>query len=150
MLFFEKGDKKFINGHTQFMYVLPLESHTALIEPTRFGTQIIAKTEAESLIVDYLKQLSTGYEVLEMESGVIPMAVVKTPKPENTNHIPTGAVFGQIKPSTGYSFERNLRDAESIALSLSEKKSPIQRRISSNRFSKTAEQNLLWPKTVPN
>jgi lycopene beta-cyclase len=122
------------NGQTQFMYVLPFDSHTALIEPTRFGTQIITKTEAESLIADYLKQLSTGYEVLEMESGVIPMAVVKTPKPENTNHIPTGAVVGQVKPSTGYSFERNLRDAESIALSLSEKKSPIQRRISSNRF----------------
>ena len=124
------------HGQTQFLYVLPFDSHQALIEPTRFGQAQISEQEATQVITNFLKEKRTEFEILEREQGCIPMcsAVLKN---ENlpANWYRTGAGGGQLKPSTGYSFVRSLSDAQHIVESLSLHKTHSKRRKSPARFS---------------
>lgn len=123
------------NGHTQFLYILPFDQQTALIEPTRFGSEIMTESQAEQYIVKYLIELQTPYEIKEKEQGCIPMAS-SAPLDENlpSNWYRTGAAGGQLKPSTGYSFVRSLTDAQQMADSLSLKREKLARRNRIGRF----------------
>ncbi|MFM8596811.1 MAG: beta-carotene 15,15'-dioxygenase, Brp/Blh family [Flavobacteriales bacterium] len=122
------------NNQTQFMYVLPFTHNKALIEPTRFGQALISEAEAATIIENFLTDNKTSYEVLEKEQGCIPMCSAALQK-ENLpkNWIRTGAGSGQLKPSTGYSFVRNLEDSTQIVKSILEK-SEVKRRVSAQRF----------------
>lgn len=120
---------------TQFMYVLPFAKNQALLEPTRFGREPITEQEAQKIITDYLAEHKTSYHVLEKEQGCIPMCSGSLQN-ENLppNWIRTGAGSGQLKPSTGYSFVRNLTDAQSIVASIQNTTKHIARRKSASRF----------------
>jgi lycopene beta-cyclase len=103
-------------GQTQFMYVLPFDAYTALLEPTRFSTDKLCQTNATALLDTYLAPHQTTYEILETEQGCIPMCAANFDLPQvHSNVLPTGANAGKLKPSTGYSFVRNLRDVNQIA-----------------------------------
>lgn len=122
-------------GHTQFLYILPFDSQTALIEPTRFGSERISEQEASALILAYLAERNTNFQIIEKENGCIPMCSA----PLQMEHLPsqwlrTGAGSGQLKPSTGYSFVRALTDAQQITASILAGHSPPQRRKSPGRF----------------
>ncbi|MFM6946920.1 MAG: beta-carotene 15,15'-dioxygenase, Brp/Blh family [Flavobacteriales bacterium] len=122
------------NNQTQFMYVLPFTKNKALIEPTRFGQALITEAEATSIIENFLTDKNTSYQVLEKEQGCIPMCVTALEKEKlPKNWIRTGAGSGQLKPSTGYSFVRNLEDSARIVKSIVEK-SKVKRRVSAQRF----------------
>jgi lycopene beta-cyclase len=106
-------------GQTQFMYVLPFDAHTALLEPTRFSPDKLCQTNATALLDSYLAPHQTTFEILETEQGCIPMCAANFDLPQvHSNVLPTGANAGKLKPSTGYSFVRNLRDVNQIADSL--------------------------------
>lgn len=106
-------------GHTQFMYVLPFDAHTALIEPTRFSPDKLCQTNASALLESFLASFQTSYQILETEQGCIPMCAASFDTQQaHTNVLSTGANAGKLKPSTGYSFVRNLRDVNQIADSL--------------------------------
>jgi lycopene beta-cyclase len=123
------------NGHTQFLYVLPFDAHRALIEPTRFGNNPLKEEEAKAIMESYLALQQTSYVVIEKEQGCIPMnsaPILNEPQPSNWNK--TGSGGGLLKPSTGYSFVRNLADAKQICTSLSEQAAIIARRTSLPRF----------------
>ena len=61
-------------GNTRFIYVLPLNANTALIEYTLFSKNVLERKEYLDAIGAFLKQLPTGgYEVIEEEEGKIPM-----------------------------------------------------------------------------
>jgi lycopene beta-cyclase len=123
------------NGHTQFLYVLPFTAHRALIEPTRFGKNPIKEEEAKAMMERYLALQQTSYVVIEKEQGCIPMnsaPIINELQP--SNWYKTGAGGGLLKPSTGYSFVRNLADAKQICTSLSEQAAIIARRTSLTRF----------------
>lgn len=122
-------------GHTQFLYILPFDSQTALIEPTRFGSERISEQEASALILAYLAERNTNFQIIEKENGCIPMCSA----PLQMEHLPsqwlrTGAGSGQLKPSTGYSFVRALTDAQQITASILAGHRPPQRRKSPGRF----------------
>lgn len=121
-------------GHTQFMYVLPFDAHTALIEPTRFSPDKLCQTNASALLESFLASFQTSYQILETEQGCIPMCAAGFDTQQaHTNVLSTGANAGKLKPSTGYSFVRNLRDVNQIADSILLNQT-FQRKKSSARF----------------
>lgn len=112
------------NNSTQFMYVLPYDTNKALVEVTRFGSEIITQFEADILLKEYIATHFKKYTVLATEVGCIPMFSSKIIKQNLKNVIPIGANGGAIKPSTGYAFKNMLIHAEEIASSL-ETETPI-------------------------
>ena len=107
---------------TQFFYELPFSENEALIEFTRFGTQVLDYDYAIEQINERLKAMNIDYEILEIEKGAIPMTPkfdqLKNNLPRNQNIIYIGALAGALKPSTGYGFKRMHNYAEKLAQSL--------------------------------
>ncbi len=98
-------------GNTRFMYVLPQNNDTALIEYTLFSEKLLPKEEYEEAIKGYLKDnlAVTNYHVLEKEQGSIPMTCYDFKK-HHTNRIRfIGTAGGWAKPSTGYTFMSTAR-----------------------------------------
>ena len=56
---------------TQFVYILPYDKQTGLVELTRFGKIIIDKEEAQNLLHEFISKHYGQYEVIEEERGVI-------------------------------------------------------------------------------
>ncbi|MBU6325955.1 MAG: beta-carotene 15,15'-dioxygenase, Brp/Blh family, partial [Bacteroidetes bacterium] len=105
------------HGATQFMYVLPFDRKTALVECTRFGMTPIVEAEAEMQLRAYIGQQYGNFRINEQERGSIPMSSAQLEAVHATDEwISTGARAGNLKPSTGYSFMNSCRHAEAIAL----------------------------------
>ncbi len=122
-------------GASQFLYVLPFDEYTALIEPTRFGTHPLKEAEAEEIIQHYLTQKNLSFEIIEKESGSIPMCSLQPDLSlSHSTHLAMGSRAGQLKPSTGYSFIRNLADARIIAEHIDGTSNLVARRVSLKRF----------------
>lgn len=111
-------------GFTQFVYVLPFSTHTALVEVTRFGAEIIQEKEAEALLKEYVTKVFGAFTVSDVEKGCIPMSNCKI---ENET-VPGVTVLGArnylIKPSTGYAFKNMFYHARQLAESISNGKEP--------------------------
>lgn len=103
------------NNFTQFVYVLPFSANSALIEVTRFGKEIITKTEAESILEDYIKNQFGTYKKTGIEQGCIPMSNASLDSADNKNIINLGARNYCLKPSTGYAFKNMFSQATEIA-----------------------------------
>jgi lycopene beta-cyclase len=93
-------------GNTRFMYVLPFSGTEALVEYTLFSEHTLEKTEYENAIVDYLEQKlgCTDYEILEKETGNIPMTCYPFYKHNSNRLMNIGIAGGWAKPSTGFTF----------------------------------------------
>ena len=108
--------------YTQFFYELPFSENEALVEFTRFGTQILDYDYAIKQIEDRLKAKNIAYEILEIEKGAIPMTPkfdhLKNHLPESQNIIYIGALAGALKPTTGYGFKRMYHYAEKLTQAL--------------------------------
>ncbi len=115
--------------YTQFVYVLPFNETTALIEVTRFGKEIISKTEAETILEDYIKIHFNTFKKLEIEQGCIPMSNAPFANVGSKSVIDLGARNYCLKPSTGYAFKNMYCQAVEIAESMQRE----QTKISTNR-----------------
>ncbi|MFM7595712.1 MAG: beta-carotene 15,15'-dioxygenase, Brp/Blh family [Flavobacteriales bacterium] len=114
-------------GATQFMYVLPMDAHRALVEITRFGEAIISPSSAEQSLNAYLSERSIDFTIEDKEQGVIPMFSQTNAATESTScWINTGERAGMLKPSTGYSFERSLRYATGVVQGIKSKQLIVQ------------------------
>jgi len=102
------------NVATQFVYVLPYDSASALVELTRFGKQIIDKTTAKEELEEYIVSNFGAYEVVDQEYGVIPMASINMDEQLSKNIIQIGTRAGNVKPSTGYAFKNMYNHAVDI------------------------------------
>jgi len=100
------------NNFTQFIYTLPYDEETALIELTRFGDQKLLNDEAQLILADYIDKMGFSYIILEHERGVIPMSSANL-EVENygENWINTGARANMLKSTTGYAFHAMAEDA---------------------------------------
>lgn len=90
---------------TQFTYVLPFSSKEALIELTRFGSELIDLDYAKSTLEKMLVSKFGEFEIIDQESGCIPMTTYIHPKSAQEGIIYTGSGANLIKPSTGYGFK---------------------------------------------
>ncbi len=106
-------------NEVQFMYVLPLNDHEALVELTNFGKTKVLKAEAEPILEKYISDKFGPHQILDIEIGCIPMSTSKITNNKNVQTIINiGARAGAIKPSTGYAFKNMCIQAEIIAHNL--------------------------------
>jgi lycopene beta-cyclase len=100
------------NKFTQFIYVLPFDEETALVELTRFGTQIVLQEQAQSILENYLKELGVSFTIIEDEQGVIPMSSANLKIEDfGENWINMGARANMLKSTSGYAFHSMAEDA---------------------------------------
>tara|TARA_B100000674_G_scaffold78464_2_gene54530 strand:+ start:3060 stop:4964 length:1905 start_codon:yes stop_codon:yes gene_type:complete len=113
---------------TQFVYILPYNTKTALVELTRFGKSLLQIEEAEKILNQFIKENFGAYRIIEKEKGVIPMDSV-LPKPtKKSNWINIGTRAGNVKPSTGYAFKNMYTQSKFICNSDSFKFNPPPRK----------------------
>lgn len=99
---------------TQFVYILPYTTNSALIELTRFGKKIIDKLEAEKELDKFINKNFGPYKVISKEEGVIPMSSNLPEQSSGKKWVNIGTRAGNVKPSTGYAFKNMYRHAKLI------------------------------------
>lgn len=111
-------------GNTRFMYVLPFSETEALVEYTLFSEDTLEKAEYENAIVDYLEQKlgCTDYEILEKETGNIPMTSYKFHKHNSERIINIGIAGGWAKASTGFTFYNTNKQVNALVRFLKKEK----------------------------
>jgi lycopene beta-cyclase len=112
-------------GHTQFVYVLPFSDGTALIEVTRFGSEVFQLSEAEALLSEYIDRRIGSFTKLGEEQGCIPMCNAPIREEQSAGIVQLGARNYTIKSSTGYAFKKMYQHAELIANNLKQGKSAL-------------------------
>jgi len=110
----------------RFVYVLPTDEHTALIEYTLFSHELLSEEMYEQALIDYLRRFCQldDYTIEHEEFGVIPMTNMPYPSSTGEFTINIGTAGGVTKPSTGYTFTRIQQDSEGIVKRLRAGKSP--------------------------
>ncbi len=102
-------------GNTRFMYVLPMDKKTALFEYTLFSKELLQHSEYENAIKDYLKeQKITDFEIIEKETGSIPMTSFKFEELNSKNILNIGTAGGWTKASTGYTFNNTSKKTKNL------------------------------------
>lgn len=119
------------HGDCRFMYVLPFDEHTALVEFTLFNDKLLTADQYEANLRDYIDQyLNTGhYTITETEFGVIPMSDVPTTENPSEHIVRIGTAGGYTKASTGYTFQRTQRYLRELVQALEQTGRP-QRSVS--------------------
>ena len=90
---------------TAFCYVLPFSANRALIEYTLFSANKLEPEEYNTGLRTYINEVLKipAYEILDEETGVIPMSNYKF-SPGINGIINIGTAGGQTKGSSGYTF----------------------------------------------
>ncbi len=132
-------------GETRFVYVLPFDPYTALVEFTVFSDKLLARDEyaraLESHIRDRLR--ITDYKTQHEEFGVIPMTDAPFPAPICARVINIGAAGGRTKPSTGYTFRRIQQHSRQISQALKDTGAPFFKTPLRNRRFELFDSTLL-------
>ena len=89
-----------------FIYVLPLDAHTALVESTFFTDQVLAESVYGTAIESWLARWHPGveFQTISHESGVIPMTTKPFDPWPSPRVVRIGTAGGHVKPSSGYAF----------------------------------------------
>ena len=113
-------------GDCRFVYVLPFDEKTALVEFTLFNRSLLTDPEYDAELRHYIEQfLDTGtYQISETEQGVIPMSDEQTEENPSSHIVRIGTAGGFTKASTGYTFQRTQRYLQSIVHNLTETGKP--------------------------
>lgn len=98
-----------------FIYVLPFDAHTALVESTFFTERLLPDAVYTSAIENWLARRRPGvaFQTLSHESGVIPMTTKPFDTWPSSRVVRIGTAGGHVKPSSGYAFlavQRFVRD----------------------------------------
>ena len=90
----------------QFMYVLPFDKHTCLVEHTYFSQYFVPENTYDNALKEYCnRHYGDGkWKVDEVEKGVIPMSTAKLRSKSGKQIIPIGTQGGFTKASSGYTF----------------------------------------------
>lgn len=89
-----------------FVYVLPFDAHTALVESTFFTERLLPDAVYEEAIETWLAQRRPGvvFQTVSHESGVIPMTTEPFDAWPSPRIVRIGTAGGHVKPSSGYAF----------------------------------------------
>lgn len=114
------------HGDCRFMYVLPTDPQTALVEYTLFSAELLPEEAYEQALISYLKDFYKldDYTIEHEEFGIIPMTDMPYPFAGGNRVVNIGTAGGQTKPSTGYTFMRIQEDSREIVEKLQAGKSP--------------------------
>jgi lycopene beta-cyclase len=107
------------SGNTRFMYVLPIDKKTALVEYTLFSKELLKHSEYENALKDYLTEKKiTDFEILEKENGAIPMTSFKFEELNSKSILNIGTAGGWTKASTGYTFNNTSKKTKDLVVFL--------------------------------
>ena len=89
-----------------FIYVLPFDAHTALVESTFFTERLLPDAVYEAAIETWLARRRPGvvFQTISHESGVIPMTTEPFDAWPSPRIVRIGTAGGHVKPSSGYAF----------------------------------------------
>jgi lycopene beta-cyclase len=98
-------------GNTRFMYILPFSDTEGLVEYTLFSENLLDKQEYQDALEEYLEAPlgSSGYEILEIENGSIPMTSNDFTRADRPGITHIGIAGGWAKASTGYTFRNTTK-----------------------------------------
>ena len=116
-------------GDTRFVYALPFDARTALVEHTVFSARPLDRAEYVAAIEAYLRdQLGIGAYLIEHEEyGEIPMTdAIFPPASPGGGVVNIGTAGGATKPSTGYTFKRIQAQSTRIAANLAAGRAPLE------------------------
>ncbi len=104
----------------RFVYLLPISAEVALVENTYLSAASISADRHRMEIRDYLREHfgQDAFEVLEEESGRIPMSTARPVRPPDSRAISIGLAGGAARPSSGYAFLRIQRQCRNLANAL--------------------------------
>ncbi len=107
-------------GAMRFMYILPLSPNQALVEYTLFSPTLLPDKAYDKALQTYLDDIChcPVYQILEIESGKIPMTDQPFPRFPEPHIMTIGTKGGQVKAATGYAFLRVQKDCRAILESL--------------------------------
>lgn len=108
------------HGDCRFLYVLPFDENTALVEFTLFNARLLSDEEYETDLRQYIDRFldSGAYHIIETEYGVIPMSDEQTQENPSEHIVRIGTAGGHTKASTGYTFHRTQRYLRTIVENL--------------------------------
>lgn len=99
-----------------FVYILPFSSKHALVEITGFSTSTYDVEYYEKLLSDYIqKHWSVPFNIQKKEQAIIPMTDFPFSRYNADGAISIGTAAGMVKPTTGYAFNRIMRDSNILA-----------------------------------
>jgi lycopene beta-cyclase len=89
-----------------FVYVLPFDANTALVESTFFTERVLPDAVYETAIESWLSRRHPGavFQTISHESGVIPMTTKPFDAWPSPRVVRIGTAGGHVKPSSGYAF----------------------------------------------
>ncbi|MFH6768330.1 lycopene cyclase family protein [Gaetbulibacter aquiaggeris] len=101
---------------TTFTYVLPFSTKKALVEFTYFTEHIVDDKIYDNYLKQYLANFLKieDYEILEVETGNIPMTDFPFENESSKNITKIGTAAGWVKGSTGYSFKHTEKNVAKI------------------------------------
>lgn len=100
----------------RFVYVLPFDEYTALVEDTYFSPAVLPQEVYDRGLRRYIaEQIGLDSYVIEhVEYGVIPMTDVPFARRPSPHVMNIGTAGGMTKASTGYTFQRIQRQSRQI------------------------------------
>lgn len=99
-----------------FIYTLPFSGNTALIEFTSFTDKAFDKQYFENILSKFIhKEFDTTFKVIKCEQAIIPMTDHMFKRHTSDGAIAIGTAAGMVKPTTGYAFNRILKDSLQLA-----------------------------------
>lgn len=115
----------------RFMYVLPFDEHTAIVEYTLFTERLLEEKEYDAELKKYISeklQITAGgvphYEVIEDEFGIIPMSDEATNEFPSKHVVRIGTAGGYTNPATGYTFQNTQKRLKALVEQLEKTGSP--------------------------
>ncbi|EFO80043.1 Lycopene beta and epsilon cyclase [Oscillochloris trichoides DG-6] len=117
----EQGDD------VRFVYVLPYDTHTALIEDTYFSPSLLPQEVYDAGLRHYIREWLgvERYSIEHVEYGVIPMTDAPFSMRLSPHIMNIGTAGGMTKASTGYTFQRIQRQSQRIARQLRDTEQPF-------------------------
>ena len=114
-----------VDNDFTFVYVMPTDKRTAMVEYTLFSKTMLAEVDYEEALKSYIHTYIgvEKYDILHHEFDVIPMTDAKFPD-YGKHIINIGTAGGAIKPSTGYGFMMIQRQCTQIVKQLTQSKAP--------------------------
>ncbi|GAB3928611.1 lycopene cyclase family protein [Larkinella terrae] len=125
-------------GDCRFLYILPFDERTALVEYTIFNDQLLSDEQYETALLSYIDRFldTGGYAIQETEFGIIPMSDEPTSERPGKHVVRIGTAGGYTKPSTGYTFQRTQRYLHEIVQNMVASGKPKRHKPPLRRFFK--------------
>lgn len=115
----------------RFVYVLPTDAHTALVEYTVFSGKLLSHSDYDAALQHYMERFLAlrDYTIEHEEFGVIPMTDMPYARQQGERIVNMGTAGGVTKPSTGYTFLRIQQDTRALVQNMLVEGKPVRKQI---------------------